>query len=92
MDRDAALALLREQHEFPGPFEFRVVVRPAQVTSTVSAMVAGAGAGAALEHVGQRESRKGTYVALQVRIRLRAPEAVLDVYEVIKSLDVVVSM
>jgi len=89
MDRDTALALLRDQHEFPGAFEFRVVVPPAQKELTVSAMVAAAGEGALVQHVGERFSRTGKYVALQVRIHVSSAEHVLEVYEVIKSLNYV---
>ena len=50
-------------------------------------MVAGAGAEARLEHVGERRSRNGTYVALRVRILVAEAAQVLDVYEVLKQLD-----
>lgn len=87
MDREEALALLRSGHEFPGAFEFRVVVPPAKKEVTVAAIVAGAGESATLERVGERLSRKGTYVALAVRIRLESAERVLDVYQVIGAMD-----
>jgi putative lipoic acid-binding regulatory protein len=72
MDRDAALELLRNHHEFPGPFEFRVVVRPGATTSTVSAMIAAAGSEARAVDVGERRSRQGNYVALHVKIHVEA--------------------
>ena len=87
MDRETALELLRSQHEFPGPFEFRVVVRPAVTGVTVAAMVAAAGVGAVLEDVGERKSRYGNYIALHVRMRLPQAEVVLDVYEVLRSVE-----
>ena len=87
MDRDSALALLDSQHEFPGEFEFRVVVPPNKKELTVSAIAAAAG-GRVL-HVGERFSRTKKYVALQVRIHVGSAERVLEVYEVIKSLDYV---
>lgn len=87
MDRTAALALLRSQHEFPGAFEFRAVVRPAATGATVAAMVAAAGGGAVLEDVTERKSRMGNYVALRVRIRVQDAEIVLDVYEILRSID-----
>lgn len=87
MDRDAALALLRKQHEFPGPFEFRVVVRPTNAGTTLSAMAAAAGLEAKVESVTERRSRLGNYVALHVCIHVREAETVLDVYEVLRGID-----
>ncbi len=87
MDRESALALLRTNHSFPGPFEFRVVVRPESVTPTVSAMALAGGDDSVVENVRKRESSKGTYVALRVRMRVPAAERVLDVYEILGTLD-----
>ena len=53
----------------------------------LSAMLAAAGEDASLENVTERPSRKGTYVALQVRVRLRTAEDVLEVYDVLKQID-----
>ena len=87
MDRDAALALLRSQHEFPGPFEFRVVVRPPASAPTLTAMAAAAGEGAVVEEVTERLSRNGNYVALHVRIQVPDAERVLDVYAVLATVE-----
>lgn len=87
MERDEALALLRTQHVFPGPFEFRVVVKPPEANMTVAAMLAGAGESALLENIKERPSRKGTYLALAVRIHLDSAERVLDVYAVLAKMD-----
>jgi putative lipoic acid-binding regulatory protein len=87
MDRDAALALLESQHQFPGSFLFRVVVLPAKKELTVSAMLAAAGDDARVEEVGERLSSKGNYLAIRVRIHLESAERVLDVYEVLNSLE-----
>ena len=91
MNRDEALALLAQQHSFPGPFEFRVVVRPPVRSTVVSAMVVAAGAAARLESVGERPSKHGKYVALAVTLHVEAAERVLDVWEILKSVDGVVT-
>jgi putative lipoic acid-binding regulatory protein len=91
MDREAALALLQSQHEFPGPFEFRVVVPPKKKELTVSAIVAAAGREARVVRLGERYSRTGKYVALQVKLHLASAEMVLEVYAVIRSLDYVLA-
>ena len=85
MDRDATLELLRQSHEFPGPYRFRVVVRAGAtpvVVSTVSAAVDGR-----VNEVTEQPSRKGTYVSVRVAVQANRPEDVLDVYEVLKELD-----
>ena len=91
MDRDAALELLNKQHTFPGAFRFRVVVPPARVAETISALVAGAGEEATLGEVEERPSSRGTWVALRVSLHLPEAERVLDVYAVIGQLDYVVT-
>ena len=85
MERDQAIELLESNHEFPGPFQFRVVVRPADRTSTVSAMSASVGDATVLD-IEERASRNGTYIALHVRMQLERAEQVLDVYEVLGQL------
>lgn len=91
MTRDEALALLQAQHDFPGPFEFRVVVRPPARAAVVSAMAVAAGADARVDHVGERASKNGNYLALTVRIHVEGAERVLDVWEVLRSVDGVVT-
>lgn len=89
-DRDAALTLLREQHRFPGPYVFRIVVRPSAVGPVVSAVGAALGEGSGVARVEERQSRTGRYTALHVHTHLADAEAVLDVYEVVGRLDGVV--
>ena len=50
-------------------------------------MLVAAGENAKLEGVRERVSRKGTYLALGVRIHIESAEAVLDVYAMLKELD-----
>ena len=87
MEREAALELLRSQHDFPGTFKFRVVVRPDCVDSVLSAIAEGAGEQAGVREVQQRLSRKGNYLALHVDMDLPSVESVLDVYRSLHGLD-----
>lgn len=88
MDRDRTLALLRDQHEFPGPFRFRVVLLDPTVRGTVlSAMVAASGEGSVVEDVTERPSRTGKYLSLRVLFRLQTAEQVLDVYAVLQEME-----
>jgi len=79
--RESALALLRSQHDFPGHFEFRVVVRPDARSAVLSAIAAVEGC--AVDRVKERWSRNRNYVSLAVRTELDQAEHVLDVYEVV---------
>lgn len=84
-DRQRVLSLLESQHEFPGPYRFRIVVRPADRSTVVSAVGAAAGEDAVID-VTERPSRNGSYVAVHVLAEMGSAEAVLDVYEVIRGL------
>jgi putative lipoic acid-binding regulatory protein len=84
MDREAALELFRSQHDFPGIFDFRVVVRPESVNPVLETITASAGEGGAVQEVRQRLSRKGNYISLHVSTHVPNAEAVLDVYEALK--------
>jgi putative lipoic acid-binding regulatory protein len=88
MTRDEARDLLLAQHTFPGPFEFRVVVRPVAASTAISAIAAG---GVRIEHVGERRSDKGSYIALHVKAHAESADDVLDVWEVLKGVDGVVA-
>lgn len=90
MDRAKALELLRDQHAFPGPFEFRAFVRPGSRAVVVSAVAAACGEDSAIEHVDERASRQGRWVRLRLRVRAASAEVVLAVYEVLGALDEVV--
>jgi putative lipoic acid-binding regulatory protein len=86
MEREVALELLRSQHEFPGPFQFRVIVRPEASGSVIDAMTASAGETARVREVTRRLSSKGTYVALHIDMEVPSAESVLDVYAVLHGL------
>ncbi len=87
LDREGALELLRSQHTFPGPYTFRVVVRPDGRSGVVSAIAAALGDESAVQEVEERASRKGNYLSLHVVTRMEDAEGVLDVYEVVGKLD-----
>ena len=87
MDRDETLDLLRSQHEFPGLFTFRVILQPDQSSTVVSAMVAAAGTTARIDNIAERPSRNNKYLALGVTMELEDAERVLDVYQVLQTLD-----
>lgn len=85
--RERALALLRNHHEFPGAFEFRAVVRPENRSAVVSAVVAAVSHPSPLRGLTERLSRQGNYVSVRIRVEVQSAEEVLDVYEVLRALD-----
>lgn len=87
-----AIALLESQHTFPGPFEFRVVIRPAHRAAALSALLSAAGGSEALLEVGERASSHGNYLALRIKVHLDAATRVLQVYEVLRQVEGVLTV
>lgn len=86
-----AIALLEAQHEFPGPFEFRIVTRPVGRAAALGALMSAAGETAVLVTISERTSMGGKYVSLRVKVHLETAERVLDVYEVLREVDDVIT-
>lgn len=89
-DRERVLALLREAHQFPGPFQFRVVVHPGREGDVVSAMTAALVAPAAPE-LSTRPSRNGRFLSLRATLRCESAEEVLEVYAILRRVEGVVT-
>ncbi len=87
-----AIALLESQHEFPGPFEFRVVLRPQHRGAAVAALLAAAGGSHTLLEVTERSSSHGNYLALRVRVQVQSSRTVLEVYEVVRQVEGVLTI
>ena len=87
------LELLRLQHDFPGPYTFKVICR--NVPGIVERI--GAAAVAAVELVRppppprQRASSGTRFVSLTLDVEVRAPEDVLELYKVLREQDDVIS-
>jgi len=90
-ERARSLALLREQHAFPGAFGFRVVIRPGLQAAVVQAVTAVVDADA-LDGVSERRSRNGAYLALRLQAVCSSAEQVLEVYEVLRRVDGVLAV
>lgn len=85
--RATARALLESGHEFPGTFEFRVVVRPGAVGTIVTAIAAAVGRAG---EVDERRSSGGKWVSVRYRVDVDSAEAVLDVYALLRGMPEVV--
>ena len=90
-ERQRTLALLDDQHTFPGTFRFRVVIRPglrAPVVQAVAAVVKED----AIGRVHERVSRNGNYLSLRLEVEVASAEQVLEVYEVLQRVDGVLAV
>jgi putative lipoic acid-binding regulatory protein len=85
--RERAVALLESQHRFPGPYEFRVVVRADGVSGVVSALAA---ALARPSKVEERRSGTGKWISVHYTVEIGSAEEVLDVYDLLRQMDQVV--
>lgn len=90
--RGRAIALLEGHHSFPGPFDFRVVVRPAARASAVEAVAAVVGGADPVLEVTERPSSGGAYLALRVRVQVADAVQVLEVYEALRHVEDVVTV
>lgn len=75
MDRETAIELLLEHHEFPGPFVFRVIVDPPALGPVEAALSALLGA----DPIDRAEawSRTRKYCSLRLTYTVQSPEEVL---------------
>lgn len=85
--RSRAIGLLESQHVFPGPYEFRVVVRADGVSTVVSALAA---ALARPSRVDERRSGAGRWVSIHYKVEIRSAVEVLDVYDLLRGMEQVV--
>ena len=89
-DQESALELLKSQHDFPGPFIFRIVVLPEHSASIVSAVACIVQQSGSIEKVDERESRTGRFMSIHFHCQMDSAESVLEVYAVITGLEGVV--
>lgn len=90
MDREQTLALLADTHEFPGPFTLRVIVKPGGQSLVVTAITEWCDEHCAVEHVDEKPSSGGKWIAVRMRVRVGHAHHVLGMYEVISKIDAVV--
>lgn len=90
--RERAIVLLEANHTFPGLFEFRVVVRPEARESVVAALIDAAGGADRVHPQSERPSSNGSYVAVRIQVELQHAAHVLDVYEILRAVDGVVTV
>lgn len=82
MERERALALLRNTHEFPGSYELRVVIHPHGRTTVLSLVAAVDRVN--VHSVDEKASAQGRYVSLRISLAVADAEDVLAVYDLLR--------
>ncbi len=87
------LELLRAQHEFPGPFMFKVIYRPGggMGATVVESVCAATGIPRPKEPPSTRQSGKGSFESMTLVLHVKSAEEVLDVYAVLNGIEGVIS-
>ena len=83
-DRQTSLAVLRQVHEFPGPYVFKVIGEntPDFVARVVQAAVVILGP-RSLPDVSIRHSSGGKHQSVTLTVRVKSAEGVLEIYELL---------
>ena len=91
-DRERSLELLRAAHEFPGPFQFRIVIHPGKQADVLAALTTAIDRDGALGDVSTRSSRNGRFLSLRATVDLETAEEVLAVYGVLRQVEGVITV
>lgn len=91
-DRERSLELLRAAHEFPGPFQFRIVIHPGREADVIAVLTTTVGRDGALGDVSTRASRNGRFLSLRATVDLLTAEEVLTVYGVLRQVEGVITV
>jgi uncharacterized protein len=88
------LALLESQHDFPGPFTFKVIYRNDGPTpeTVVAAVRQATGLSKPLGEPSQRASATSRFIALTLDFQVPTAARVLDVYAALRSIEGVISV
>ena len=87
-DKDSILDKLRQVHDFPGPYMFKVIgPNDAEFLATaVQSVINAIGPGADPDVV-TRESSGGKHVSITMTVDVASAEVVLDVYDLLRTLE-----
>ena len=90
--RERSLLLLRENHEFPGSFDFRMVVTPGHEASVVRTLADVIGCDVTDLTVSERPSRTGRFLALRIESTLQSAEQVLTCWDALGEVDGIITL
>ena len=86
-DRETVLERLRDVHDFPGPYLFKVIgPNHAEFVTRVVQSVINACAPGTDPTVDTRESAQGNHLSVTVTVIATSAEHVLDIYDVLRAL------
>lgn len=87
------LELLAAQHDFPGPFTFKVIYRASagMAETVVEAVCVATGIAHPETAPSTRQSGGGKFESMTLELRVRSPQEVLDVYAILNGIEGVIS-
>ena len=85
MDRETAIELLEEHHDFPGAFVFRVIVDPVALQPVEEALTGVIGQKPTARNESWSRTRK--YCSLRLTYTVQSADEVLDGYAQMDSID-----
>ena len=91
-DEQRLLELLESQHDFPGPYSFKVICKnaPGAPQGIVAALQAETGLSVSSDEAAMRSSRAGKYVSFKVVLAATQAADVLAVYARLRVYDSVI--
>lgn len=89
---ESALLLLNEHHTFPGPFDFRTVIRPGHQGTVISAIATALGGEDRILGVRTKDSSSGKYKSVKVNATVPRAEEVIRVWSILRAMDGVLTV
>ncbi|MFB6265305.1 MAG: YbeD family protein [Bradymonadaceae bacterium] len=87
-DREASIETLKQTHSFPCDYEFKAI-GPNSAAFVAEVIQVGVDVLGRTAHpqIRTRESSEGKYVSVSMSLEMASPEAILDVYALIRSVE-----
>ena len=92
-ERERLRALIEAQHDFPGPYTFKVIFRndPGAALTILEALRAGASRPVPIDAEQMRTSSGGKFGSMSFDLDVGSAEDVLDIYRVLAEIEGIVS-
>ena len=87
MNREEAIELLNDRHDFPGIFPLSLIVMPAYSQSIQEALSEACAPRMTLQSAEEVPSKHGNYLALRLKFWVESAEDVLRLYALVRPLD-----
>lgn len=87
-ERESSIETLEQTHSFPTDYEFKAIgPNSAGFVADVIQVGVDVLGKAARPHVRTRRSAEGKYVSVSMSLEMRTPESILEVYDLIRSVE-----